>query len=95
MAANKNQNARILKDLTSMTADQLKAKILELEAQNEALASGHKPASVELQDYKGSPVLYFQGSFKPFHAGLGKLGAMLEMLPQVEAFVKSGGKKVS
>ncbi len=82
---------RVLRDLT---AD---ARIAQLEAQlAEAQAMAGKPTvtSVELQEYKGKPVLYFQGPFRPFHMGQAKARVLLDNQAVLKAFVVSKGTKI-
>jgi hypothetical protein len=38
-------------------------------------------------DFKGHPVLKFEGPFKPFTLGLRKSWIVLQMLPEMQAFV--------
>lgn len=81
---------RILPDLQAEQA----ARIAELEAQLEAAKGKATETSIEIQDYKGKPVLYFQGPFRPFHMGQAKCKVMLANVRAIENFVKTGGKKI-
>jgi len=73
----------------------LQAQLDALKAENEALkAQNSKETRVTLEDYKGTPVLKFEGNFKPFHAGMSKCKAILEMETAVRKFIKTNGKAI-
>jgi hypothetical protein len=78
---------RILTDLTAQR------RIAELEQALAAAQSGQKVPQVTEQEYKGRPVLYFEGNFRPFHAGMGKLSAIEDNRATVLAFLKRHAKK--
>lgn len=85
-----SSNKRILPDLST-----LQASIDALKAENEALkAKANKDTRVTIEDYKGTPVLYFEGNFKPFRKGISGLRAIMDMEPSVKKFIKSAGKSI-
>jgi hypothetical protein len=85
-----SKTARILPDIST-----LQAQLAALAAENERLkAQTSRETRVTLEDYKGTPVLKFEGNFKPFHAGMSKLKAILEMEKTVQKFIKTSGKSI-
>lgn len=85
-----NRSSRVLPDLSA-----LQAQLDALKAENEALkAASTKATRVEITEYQGRPTLHFQGNFKPFHAGMSKLKAIMELETQVKTFIASEGKKI-
>ena len=66
-------------------------KIKQLEEENARLKqSSPRPVAVTCRegDYKGNPVLTFEGPFRPFSLGLKKLRVVKECGKQVETFLK-------
>lgn len=83
-----SKTARILKDLSAMSDADKQALLVALGG------SVGKTPSVTIQDYKGKPVLYFEGNFRPFHMGMSKLKVAMANKDKIEAFIASGGKKI-
>jgi len=88
------QKKNILKRGMKMGNDanqELILKIKELEEENARLRQGPKRAETVTcreGEYKGNPVLTFEGPFRPFSLGLKKLRVVKECGKQVETFLK-------
>lgn len=82
----------VIRDLKSAQT-QILALMAELEATKKLVKSTE--TKIEIQDYKGKPVLSFTGAFRPFHVGSSKLKAIIEMEAGVKKFLETKGKAIS
>lgn len=78
----------------AMSADadgnDLARRIKELEEENARLReSATRPVAITCREteYKGNPMLTFEGPFRPFSMGVKKLNAVKECWPHVEDFL--------
>ena len=83
-----------------MTEDELRKKVELLERENARLKSAKRPSdySVREDEFKGHPVLVFEGPslIKPMTLGIGKLKAIVACLEAVQKFLqKRDNKSVS
>ena len=78
--------------MTDLDVNALLAKIARLEKKKEKAASS-KPTTITLGEYKGHPVVKFEGGFRPFNLGFGKIRAVLSMADELKAMMEEHSKK--
>jgi hypothetical protein len=76
----------------NQSAAELQAEIARLREQLAVAKSSEKVMTVTEGEYKGSPTLTFEGAFKPFTLGLGKLATIVKASKEIAAFVQKHGK---
>lgn len=93
MATNK-ASGRVLPDLKA--ANKREAELLaQIEALKAQVATGGtKETTLTIEQYQGKPVIHFQGAFRPFHMGLGKLTVIVNNLDAIKRFIASKGKAI-
>lgn len=85
---------------TETESQDILRRMRELEEENARLRKVAKSTSqvqltVSEGEYKGHPILTFEGSFPRFSLGLKKLGIIKQAWPQVESFLKQHSKERS
>ena len=78
--------------MTDTNTQEVLRRLKELEEENARLRSmtndrEPKPLTVKEGDYKGHPVLTFEGPCRPFSMGLRKLAIIKQAWPQVNEFL--------
>jgi hypothetical protein len=84
--------------MADIDANEILKRLKELEEENARLRSvahdnGPKPLTVKESDYKGHPVLTFEGPFRPFSLGLTKLTIIKQAWSQVDLFLSRHEQK--
>ena len=74
------------------TVQALLARIQELETAAKKAPSA-KETTITLSEYKGHPVVKFEGNFRPFNLGFGKIRAVLEMADRLKKVMDEHAKK--
>ena len=77
--------------------EKLQNRLRELERENARLRkkSGDQKITAREDDYKGHPILTFEGPFRAFSLGLKKLRAVIACPDQVKAFLNKHANKTA
>ena len=79
-----NENNEILNRLKALEDENLRLK-----QQVEQKSQAKMETTTRISDYKGNPVINFEGDFKPFSFGFKKAVIILEKIDDIREFVKS------
>lgn len=76
--------------MTDIDVNALLAKIARLEKEK---AAATKATTITLGEYRGHPVVKFEGNFRPFNLGFSKIRAVLSVADELKAMMEEHAKK--